>query len=799
MLRRKCFHCGSDVPEKSNYSLFFNNELKVMCCAGCLAVFNFIVCNNFGDYYLYRTEFNKKIDKKMLSENLIYDDLSCQLKFIKKKSGLDYVVLAIDEITCAACTWLIEHHIKKINGVHDIFVNLSTCRAHLKFDLNIVKLSFILDEISKIGYRAYPYLYKKNENINKIEYNKELKKLVVAGLCMSQVMMLSASLYVGEGKDLHYSYWNFIRWVNFVITTPVLLFSGLDIIKSAFRNLLLKTFGMDFTITISLILAYIASIFNLFYKSGDVYFDSICMFIFFLLIGRFLEMRARHYSSNIIYSLQELTIESANLITTNNIIKKVLSEHLKVNDLFLVRPGEIVPVDGILIEGNTDFDESALTGESASVYKTIDSIILAGTTNLCNPVLVKVIRTKHDSVINSIINILDTSFDTKPNIKILSDGMVNFFIICILFLTFIVSFVWFVVDSSNVLNIMLAMLVITCPCALSLAVPVAVTSSMTFLVRIGFLVTKDHVLNMITNITDVIFDKTGTLTSSNVILDKIKINGELDLGFVFSLARALEENSIHPIANAFLNCNLNYLKIDCSKNYLKIYHNNGIEGKLFGKLYRIGKCDFIREWVDNYIDIKLQGFYILLSNKEKILAWFKLKNSLRKNAYESIFEMRNLNINVHMLSGDSFENVYFVSKLLNICNFVSNASFNDKVMYVKNLQKKGKIVMMIGDGVNDAPALNSANISVTMGSGVDLAKIYSDSILLNNNLLNLPRIIKHCKKLKLIINQNIFWAIFYNIFGILLAALGFVSPYYAAIGMSFSSFFVVLNSLRLSK
>lgn len=792
-----CFHCGLEINPLINYSLLINNEVNFFCCKGCFAVTNFIIDNNFGDYYSHRTGFNKTIDLESSDKNYIYDDTVYQSKFLKKKDDFEYVVLALDGITCAACTWLIEYHVKKINGVKNIFVNLGTSRAHITFNLNAVRLSFLINEINKLGYKAYPYSYKKVENLNNIEYKKSLKKLIVAGLGMSQVMMLSASLYVGEGKDLHYIYWNFIRWINFIITTPVIFYSSYDIFFSAFNNLKSRFFGMDFTVSLSLVLAYFASILNLLNKVGDVYFDSICMFVFFLLVGRFLEMRARHHSNNIIYSLQELTSGSSNIVL-NGEVKPVLTENICVNDVLLVKIGETIPVDAEIIDGFSYVDESMLTGESIPIYKSNGDYLVGGSINLSNSIIIKAIKKSCDSTINSIINLLEETFNSKPKFFVLSDYIANFFILCVIFLTILASFLWFVFSDVNILNIALSMLVITCPCALSLAVPVALTSSMNFFIKNGFLITKNNVLEVMNNITDVVFDKTGTLTLNKFVLEKVKLNTALSLDFVISIAKLLEKNSNHPIASAF-----NKINFCSDQNFLitfaKNYDGMGVEGVINNVTYRLGKPDFIKNWVNNYVDLDYTGVYVVLANKSLILAWFKMSNPVRKNVDKCVLDLKKNNIKLHILSGDTFYNVACVSQKTGINIFKSNVSFNDKVEYIKQIQTNGGVVMMIGDGVNDALALNSSNISVSMGSGIDLAKISSDAILLNNDLLVLSKVFNHCKKLKIIIKQNIFWAICYNISGLFLASFNLISPYYAALGMSVSSLFVVLNSLRLSK
>ena len=343
------------------------------------------------------------------------------------------------------------------------------------------------------------------------------------------------------------------------------------------------------------------------------------------------------------------------------------------------------------------------------------------------------------------------------------------------------------------------MLVVACPCALSLATPVAITSSINALAKKGFLVTKEHVLEYLNLVTDVIFDKTGTLTVNNFFIDSVKLNKKLNIKDIFSIALSLEENSKHPISKAFVLSKISRYKILYEKKNIKNFINQGIEGELNGVFYRLGKPDFIKNWTKNYVefDFLKNGICIILADKDNVLAWFNLINPLRRNLKKCVNGLKLLKINLHILSGDSSKNVDYIADLLDIKNKNKNISTKEKMIYIQNLNKNNSIVMMVGDGINDTLALNSSHISVSMGSAVDLAKINSDSILLNNNLMNILYSIKHGKKSKDIIRQNIIWAVFYNISGLCLAGFNLLTPYYAAIGMSSSSLVVVFNSLRL--
>lgn len=796
MIKEKCFHCGLYIIEKDKYTIKLDNTTHPLCCAGCLAVAKFILNSGFKDYYDNRNNYGNRIDENFLTNKFdIYDNSKILDKFSETKNkNLNSIILSIEGITCSACTWLIERYINKINGVEKISINLITSKANITWNTKKINLSSILNNFIKIGYKAYPYNLKEEEKKNKKEFKKELKKMTVSGLGMMQIMMLSASLYVGEIKDMHYLYWLFIRWTCFIISFPVMIYSGKDIFNSSYRNIKNKSLGMDFTISLSLIIAFIASLNNLIKNDGEIYFDSICMFIFFILLGRFLEMKARHHSSEIIYSLQNLNENTAIKINDNE-YKEILIDDIKVGDNLIIKPGNTIPVDGKIINGETNINESMLTGESNPVYKKINNDVIGGTTNIDNTIIIQATQTYIHSTINIIINMLEQINSVRPKINTYIDAVANYFIFFVIILTCVVSIIWLSLGEKDILNIILSMLVITCPCALSLAAPIAMTSTTNSLIKIGFLITKEHTINTLTKITDVIFDKTGTLTHNYFTLKKIKINKKQNIKNIISIVYNLEKKSNHPISKAF--DKFKHLIVENNYN-VKNYIGLGLEGKIKEQMYRFGKYDFVKNWTIKKVKNE-KHFPLILVDKNDVLAYFKLENPIRKNTKILIYNMKKLNLNLHILSGDPSDDVEKISKDLQIINKNTNISVKGKVAYIKNLIQNNKITLMIGDGVNDAPALNAAHVSIAMGSGADLAKINSDAILLNNSLLNIYKAINQSKKSMNIIKQNIIWAIFYNFLGLFVASLNIITPYYAAIGMSTSSLIVVINSLRLKK
>lgn len=795
---KKCYHCHLKIITEK-FTTEFENKKYLMCCPGCLAVFKFIMISGLGHYYKNRDAPGNKIDHLFKIKNL-FDEKKIKNKFIKIKKTDAKIILSIEGVSCAACTWLIENHLIKIPYIKKCTVSLTSSKANIIWDISKMSLNSLINEFNKIGYKAYPYNIKKQEAMHKDEYRNGLKYLIISGLGMMQSMMLSFALYIGEFYEISFSYWCFIRWVLFIISTPVLFISGKNIFYNAYRSLKNKNLGMDFTISLSLFLAYLASIKNLIYNVGEIYFDSICMFIFFLLIARFLEMRTRHHAMEIISSLQSLNTDIVRILKNNIEIYTPITD-IKINDIILVKPGEIIPLDGKIITGNTSIDESMLTGEFKPISKFKGYKVIGGTINIDNNIIIKVQKIFSQSRLTFIIKILEDINAKKPLDNFIINIIAKYFVISVLIITLIVTCLWIKIGHANIVNIILSMLVITCPCALSLSMPVALVTSINKLSKQGIIITKENIFEKINKITDVIFDKTGTLTVNKYYIKKFKIYRNISIKKIYSISYGMEKYSKHPISKAFYNIEIkNIYKIN--KNILiKNHINKGLVGITFNNIYNLGILNLSKK-VSKKIKIKNKknhDFYIFLSDKNGLIVSFKLINPLRKNAFICVKKIISLNINTHLLSGDSSNKVRQIKSKLNIKYYKKNTSIEDKVKYIDKLQKNKKIVMMVGDGINDSPALSKASISVALGSGSDLAKISSDIILLNNNLLNIFFIIKQSVKTKKIILQNISWAILYNFTGLLLASLDLITPYYAAIGMSLSSLIVVFNSLRLGK
>jgi Cu2+-exporting ATPase len=801
----ECFHCGLPIPKGFDHFVVINDKPRGMCCIGCKSVAKAIVDNKLENFYQFRTDKSEKVDDlipEQLRQLSVYDNDALQTSFVRQAqddSGatIRETSLILEGIVCAACVWLNEHHIQQRAGVIEFRINYSTHRASLKWDNNKIQLSDVLKEITNIGYRAHPFDAGRMEILQKEEKSKALRRIAVAGIGMMQAMMAAIALYIGAVSDMNDSMTQLLRWVGLIITTPVVFYSARIFFIAAWRDIKHQQLGMDVPVAIAIAAAYLASIWATVTHSGEVYFDSVTMFTFFLLLGRYLEMGARHKSGQVADELIRLTPVTATRIEDNQ-HRLVAVNELALGDTVLVKPGEIVPADGVVIEGQSSLNESLLTGESRPVSKKINDRLTGGTHNIESPLTLRVDTLGDSSVLSSIVRLLERAQSEKPSLARFADRFAAWFVGVILIIALSVFSFWWLNDSEKAFWVTLSVLVVTCPCALSLATPAALTTATGALTEKGILTTRGHALETLANITHIFFDKTGTLTQGHLVISDINTFSDLSVKECQQLAAGLESASEHPIARAFLSDGEQFISFEKQTAVL----GRGIEGYLAGERYRIGTAQYIVEIAgaltqEKTINGKGQGSYIYLGKDNDWLARFEIKDEIRPEAIQAIHEIKNMGIKVTLLSGDRQAVVDDVASTLGIQDALGELLPEQKLQYLQRAQQQKHIVAMVGDGVNDAPVLAGAQVSIAMGGGSSLAQVSADMILLADKLTLLPEAIQKAQAMQRIIKQNFAWAIFYNILAIPLAATALLAPWMAALGMSFSSLVVVLNALRL--
>jgi len=811
-MTRACFHCGLPVPNGSSYYVKINNNEEPMCCLGCKSVAEAIVDGGLTNFYEHRTKNSSKPTDLIPAELQVFDNEKLQRRFVQfVDENIREASLILEGIVCAACVWLNERHIKSLDGVLDFRVNYSTHRASLKWDNNKINLSDVLKAITDIGYNAHPFDSNRLESINKKEKSAALRRIALAGVGMMQVMMPAIAIYLGESSDMSESMRQFLRWISLIITTPVVLYSSRVFFTSAWRDLKRGIFGMDIPVSLAVGSAYLASVWATLTNTGEIYFDSVVMFTFFLLLGRFMEMGARHKAGQVADELVRLLPDTAIKLepqSDGSITQTVITaSELSLGDTVLIRPGETIPADGLVTKGVSSINESLITGESLPLRKEHGDRLIGGTVNTESPLEMKVDKLGDSTTLSAIIRLLDRAQSEKPNLAKLADKGAGLFVLILLGVATAVFAAWWFIDPSRAFWIALSVLVITCPCALSLATPAALTAATGNLTEQGILTTRGHALETLSKITHVIFDKTGTLTHGRLkVVDILTLSKGVERVEIQNIAAGLEQASEHPLAHALIKNSVNPIIF----TDLRSESGRGVEGvePKSGCIYRIGTKQFVSEIVKTDIDeiindddLSSKGgcTVIYLGSENEWLSVIRLEDEIKEEAKVAIESLDSIGINVSLLSGDNKQAVNFIANKLDINHAQAELLPEDKLAVVQALQAQGHVVAMIGDGVNDAPVLAAANVSIAMGNGSQLAQASSDMVLLAENLSLIPSAINLSKRMQRIIFQNFGWAIIYNIVAIPIAAMGWISPWMAAVGMSMSSLFVVLNALRLKR
>lgn len=789
-----CYHCGLPVPEGSPYKAVILNEERAMCCPGCQAVAEAIVAGGLDSYYRHRSDnaTNPEALPKALADELaLYDRADIQQELITHEGDFSETCLLIEGISCAACGWLIEHHLKKMAGINQANLNLSNHRLTVKWDSSRVPMSQLLAELRRIGYAAHPYRADIASEYRLQENRKALRQLGVAGLLWMQVMMAAMATWPEFNIDLTADLDRILRWTSLILTTPIVFYCCGQFFKGAWRDLRTCHLTMDVSVSLAIGGAYGAGIWSTLTGQGELYFDAVGMFALFLLAGRYLERRARERTAEV--TAQLVNVLPASCLRINPSTgqhERILLRELNVGDHVLVPPGTIIPADACVVAGHSSVDESLLTGEYLPQMRQPGQSVTGGTLNVEGPLTLQVQTLGGDTKLSAIVRLLERAQSEKPKLAELADRFSQWFLISVLLSAAILGAIWWQIDSTKAFWIVLALLVATCPCALSLATPTALTTATGTLHKLGLLVTRGHFLESLNHVDTLIVDKTGTLTEGKLTLREIRRLSILETNECLQIAAALESGSEHPIARAFGRSTQPALDIHSIPG-------KGLEGYIDGQLFRIGQPNFVCPHNTPRTPDE-QGQWLLLGQPDQALAWFCLDDHLRTDAHALIQAAQQRGWNIMLLSGDHSPMVQTVANTLGIKHAHGGLTPEDKLSVLRELHQKGKRVLMLGDGVNDVPVLAGADISIAMGSATDLAKTNADAVLLSNNLSTLISSLEIAKRTRRIIIENLIWASLYNSLILPFAAVGWITPGWAAIGMSASSLIVVLNALRLS-
>ena len=730
----------------------------------------------------------------------IYDDPEIQREFVEHpESGLAEVSLSLDGINCSACCYKIEKKLASSTGVKSIQVNYSTSMAEIIWIEGQIKLSDILKQIEDLGFKAWPFHHNGLTNIHQSEQREQLLRIGCAALFGMQVMMISIGIYIGTWQYIDPQLHQFLRWVLLILTLPVISFSARPFYKNALRDLKHRSLSMDLPVALGISIAMLGSIHSILTNTGEVYFDSICMLTLFLLCSRYLELRTRLASNRHIEKLYRVIPTMATLVKNDMTHETIAAVKLQKDDVILVKPGEVIPVDGYIIEGSSSVNEAILTGESLPQNKNEQGTVIAGSTNIESPLFIKVTSTGKQTRLGQIIRLVEKGNLQKPKIARLINRVAGWFILSVLSLATITAIFWYFYSPSNWLAVTVSVLVVTCPCALSLATPTAYTAACNFILSRGMALLGTNVLQTLASATTFIFDKTGTLTTGQPQIIQVTPVHDLSEEYCLLLAASIEQASEHPLAEAFRQANTTEL---LQAEELENHPGLGIRAKIDGINYFLGNDRLIRDKLTDTKISKLSehdGTKIFLADDKQVLCEFILTDKLRPDAASLVSYLKQQGKSVHLISGDNNQSVSHTADLLGIDYFTANQLPEEKIQSVENLLSSGHKIVMVGDGVNDAPALSNAHLSIAMGSGADISKLNADLILLDDKLEEISLLIKVAERYMKILKQNIGWAILYNLFALPVAMLGLLTPWQAAIGMSVSSLIVVINSTRLQK
>ncbi len=798
-IEASCFHCGEPLGT-STLSIRMNGEDRAVCCIGCRAATEWIASAGLNDFYRFRSAPTGRPDEESALKTdrwSAYEQPELANRFIRRNRDLDAVHLVIDGLRCSACSWLLDRSLRRVPGVRNVQVNAATSRTYIEWETSPKTLPEILRLLATLGFTPHPVGDDVVARLQESERRSSLKRLAVAAFGMMQVMMFAVAGYSADlnHETIDASLQEYFRLISLLIATPVVGYSGWPFFKNALRSLQLKTLGVDVPVSVALLIAFVASVWNSLRGAGEVYFDSVTMFVFFLTAGRFVEMSLRHRTNDLADALARHLPAIAHRVSVET-MQDVATDSLVDGDIVVVRAGEIAPADGVIVSGSTHIDESLLTGESIARQRDIGDPVIGGALNLRAPISVRVTATGDRTVIATIGMLMQRAQAQKPSGSRITEAAASRFVHYVLFGAIAVCLSWLAVDPARAFEATLAVLVVACPCAFSIATPATFTAAAAQLSRLGLLVVRIDAIEGLAKIKRCVFDKTGTLTEGKMRIQHAAFHTDAPRREVLAIAAALEQSSEHPIARAFV-------EHDGGKQVesAEIIPGRGIEGVIDGRRYRIGALSFVFELCQNTLRFDAAASAsqttVALGDEREMLATFTLSDSLRDGGADIAARLARLGVASEILSGDSADAVSAVARQCNIKIFAARRLPGEKLAHIRGLMERNESVLVVGDGINDAPVLGVASVSMAMGRGAALAHASADLVLVNEQLQVLPEAIAVARRAIVIVKQNLFWAAAYNLSALPLAALGLVPPWIAAIGMSLSSIAVIANAMRL--
>jgi len=782
-----CFHCGEPVAGDTPVVARVGGLDHPVCCIGCRAAAEWIASLGLQDYYRLRDAPPPRA--VAVGDYSAWDRDQLQRMYVHHRDGGEAeVCVLLEGMRCPACSWLIERALSAMPGVREIGVSVPGKRVRIVWQPQLGSLSQLLGALAHLGYVPHPLDRESLNDVVEREQRTALKRLMVAGLGMMQAMMFAIVLYAGALEGIETSTRDFFRWIGLLVTIPVVFYAARPFFAGAWRELRALRPGMDTPVAFAVALVFVASIVETLRGGAHVYFDSASMFVFLLLGGRYLEMRARHRAADVVDALARLQPAVAERLDANGVPESVGVHELQIGDCVVVADGATVPADGELVSTECRVDESLLSGESKPLLRHRGERLIAGSIVVEGPAQMRVARVGAETTLSAIVRLIGRAQQQRPRWTRYGDRAAGYFVCALLVVTAVTAAAWLVIDPTRAFAASLAVLVVACPCAFALAVPAALARSLTVLAQRGILVLTPNAIESLIRANYFVFDKTGTLSKRGLELVSSLSAGRFTVEECLRIAAQLESGSTHPIADALR------AAAGCAEparaQDVRATAGGGVEGDVDGVHYRLGRAQFASA-------TEVDDDRIVLADSRAILARFELREVLRDDAPATVAELRASGCGIEVLSGDSHARVAAIAGRLGIDRFGSRVHPEQKLARLAQLRAEGMNVAVIGDGVNDAPALAGADLAVAVGGGAELAKSSADIVLAGDRLGGLVEARIVAVATRRIMRQNLLWSLVYNAAAVPLAAIGWVPPWLAAIGMSLSSLAVIANSLRI--
>jgi Cu2+-exporting ATPase len=799
-LEPDCFHCGEPVIDAVPLVARVGKEERPVCCTGCQAVAEFIDASRLGAFYRFRSHPDPSLELRPEATDWAkYDLPDLHARYVHRVGDSAESTVEIGGMYCSACVWLLENALKEQDAIVSLDVNPVTRRAVIRWSPGRLAFGELLASMARVGFHPRPLGVGHAEDTQDREYKSALKRLIVAAAAGMQVMMFAVALYAGDFFGIEGDIEKFLRLISLLVTVPIVFYSARPFFAAAWRGIRARTPGMDLPVAIAITAAFIASIRATWLDRGDIYFDSIAMFVLFLSASRFLEMKARHRSDDFAVALARLLPDTATRIEDGR-PQLVALDKLRVKDVILVRSGDVIPVDGEVQNGILSIDESILSGESIPLSRAAGTLVFAGSVNRGGSAEVCVTHTGASTNLAEISRLLERAKADRPPVAQLADLVATYFVAGVMLLAGAAGLSWLYLQPDRAFEVVLTTLVVTCPCALALATPAALAAAASTLAGRGFLLVRARVLEILRPGSTVVFDKTGTLTVGRPAIQRLEtLSADYPAEICLSIGAALETASEHILARAFAS----HLRPgQYELRDVRVESGRGVEALVDGIRWRIGSAAFVAELCGVAAEPETPGngcTVVLLGNERQLVARFALEDELRSDAAEAIGALRSAGFRVIIASGDRVEPVQRIAEILGVTEWHAMLRPEAKVALVDELRGDGHRVLMIGDGINDAPVLAAADASIALDAGTALARASADAIVLGKRMNSIVEAASMAEATRRTIRQNIAWAIVYNLTAVPLAVTGILAPWMAALGMSFSSLLVVLNALRLRR